>query len=265
MFSHRRFFCASLLMTLGLWLGSDAASAVPSSDETFAGVPPPDVTLGLGFDYSRGEFDSDANTTLTSVTPTLRLEWEAITLRASLPWFDIRGVFNPVIDDEIESDNGIGDLVGSASYTFIPPRHGLPFLEFTTKIKFPTAESGFGTDKFDVTLVGDVTQVINDTLLVFADLGYRLRGGRRFGNTLLTSIGGGILMQDNVSIWIAYDWRQSPLRNKSGSTNPGDEHELVPFLSLPLSKHLRVDPYLVVGLAKASPDWGFGTSLSWAF
>lgn len=265
MFNHGPALFTLLVTSLGLLMHASAALADSSPDDGLFGIPAPDTTLGIGFDYSRGEFGTDENTTLTSVSTLLRLEWEAITIRASLPWFDIRGVFNPLIDDEIESENGIGDLVGSVSYTFVPPRYGLPFFEFTTKVKFPTAESGFGTDKFDVTLIADVTHLLNDMLLVFADLGYRFRGGSRFDNTLLTTIGGGILLQDEVSVWLAYDWRQSPLRGEKGTSNPGSEHELVPFLSLPISKHLRVDPYFVIGLAKASPDWGFGTSLSWDF
>ena len=257
-----------LALLLGVLLfARNAAADAPSDGDGLLRVPAPVTTVGIGFDYSRGEFDTDVNTTLASLAPFVRLDWETITVRGSLPFFDIRGAFNPINDDDVESERGVGDLTASLSYTAIPPRRGLPFFEFTTKIKFPTAESGFGTDKFDVTLLADITHVFDDTLLVFADLGYRFRGGKRFRNTLLTTLGGGTQLKDGVGLWLAYDWRQSPITHDEsrGIRNPGDEHELVPFLSLPVGAHLRVDPYLVIGLAKASPDWGVGTSISWKF
>ena len=238
-----------------------------TDERLILGLPSPKTTVGVGFDYSRGEFDTDADTTITSITPLIRLEWEAFTVRAALPFFDVRGVFDPTIDDEVESDRGVGDLTYSLSYTILPPRHGLPFYEFTTKIKFPTANSSFGTGEVDVTLLANITHIIGDSMLVFGDFGLRFRGGGRFRNTLWSSVGGGIQLQDGVGLWLAYDWRQSPIKSNpdKGIINPGDEHELVPFISLPIGEHLRLDPYLVIGLAKASPDWGFGTSISWAF
>ncbi len=216
------------------------------------------MTLGLGFDYNRGDFEAEETTDTGSISAMVKLEWETISVRAVLPFFGLEGPGNGELQGSEETDYGVGDLITSVTYTLYPPRNDLPFFDFIVKLKIPTANSNFGTGKADVTLLVDVIHNF-DPLVVFADLGYRFRGGGDYHDTLLAAVGAGVIFPVGTGLWIAYDWRESPFSER------GDEHELTPFVSLPVGSHLRIDPYVVIGLATASPDWGAGTTFSWKF
>jgi hypothetical protein len=216
------------------------------------------TTVGLGFDYNRGDFEAEQSTDTGAITTQIKLDWETISVRAALPFFGVKGPGNAELQGSEETDYGVGDLTTSVSYTLFPPRNDLPFFDFILKLKIPTANSKFGTEKVDVTLLVDVIHNF-DPVVVFADLGYRFRGGSDYHDTLLAAVGGGVQLRDGSSLWLAYDWRESPFRER------GDEHDLTPFVSIPIGKHFRIDPYVVIGLAAASPDWGIGTTLSWKF
>jgi hypothetical protein len=216
------------------------------------------TTLGLGFDYNRGDFESDQSTDTGSLTAMIKLDWEIFSVRAALPFYGVEGPGNADLQGSNGTDYGVGDLVTSVTYTLFPARDYLPFFDFILKLKLPTANSNFGTEKTDVTLLVDAIHSF-DPLVVFADFGYRFRGGGEYRDTLLAAVGGGIQFPIGSSLWLAYDWRESPFRER------GDEHELTPFLSIPVGDHLRIDPYVVIGLAQASPDWGVGSTLSWKF
>lgn len=216
------------------------------------------TTLGLGFDYNRGDFEADQTTDMGSLTAMVKLDWETLSVRAALPFFGLEGPGNAEFQGSENVDYGVGDLVTSLTYTLFPPRNGLPFFDFILKLKLPTAKSDFGTGKVDVTLLVDVIHDF-DPLVVFADFGYRFRGAGDYSDTLLAAIGGGVQFEVGSSLWLAYDWRESPFRER------GDEHELTPFVSIPVGSHLRIDPYVVIGLSAASPDWGAGTTVSWKF
>ena len=233
----------------------DFVDVVPSNLEALT----PLTTAGVAFDYNEGKFGASKKSTAASMAPFIRLEWEKVVIRSSLPLFRLEGPFNPVDEDLTETDLGIGDLTSSVSYTFYPPAAGLPFVDAVVKLKFPTATNNFGTEKFDVTLQLDAVHSITDRVAVFADFGYRFRGGAAYRDTMLASVGGGIQAPSRIGIWLAYDWRETPFDER------GDEHELVQFLSFPIGEQFRFDPYLVVGLSDASPDWGLGSVFSWTF
>lgn len=259
---------AAALGSIALLLGS-GAHAAESPSETWEDLddviphdletPTPVTTAGVAFDYNEGKYGASRKSTTASMTPFVRLEWDKVVIRSSLPLFRLEGPFNPIDEDLTETDLGVGDLTASVSYTFYPPAAGLPFVDAVMKLKFPTATKNFGTEKFDVTLQLNAVHSITNRIAVFADFGYRFRGGAVYHDTMLASVGGGIQSPGGIGIWLAYDWRESPFDGR------GDEHELVQFLSIPIGEHLRFDPYLVVGLSDASPDWGLGSVISWTF
>jgi hypothetical protein len=179
-------------------------------------------------------------------------------VRAALPFFGLNGPGTAELEGSDQTEYGVGDLIASLGYTLYPPRNDLPFFDFIIKLKIPTANSNFGTQKVDVTLLVDVIHDF-DPLIAFADLGYRFRGGSEYDNTFLAALGAGVQLWRGSSLWLAYDWRESPFSGR------GDEHELTPFVSIPIGSHFRIDPYVVIGLAEASPDWGVGSTLSWKF
>lgn len=217
------------------------------------------TTVGVGFDYNRGDYGESKSTTIGSITPSLNFAGDVATLRISLPYFQLEGPINPNLPGSTKSEEGIGDLLISASYTLYPPRANLPFFDFTVKVKVPTAGEDLGTQETDVSLVANVTHQFESKFIFFADLGYRVRGGGDYDNTLLMAVGGGVQSKSNIGFWLVYDWREEPFADR------GDDSELTPFLSIPFGANLHIDPYMVIGLAKASPDWGLGTSVSWKF
>lgn len=246
------------LLCLGL-ASAPEASAANWRDAFVAPQLPTQLTLGVGFDFNRGDYETNETSDTASITPLLRLESDNVVLRASLPLFRLEGPIEAGFDPPDETEYGVGDLTVGLAYTVYPLFENTPFFDLTCRVKVPTANADFGTGKADVTLLVSALQSVTSKLSVFADFGVRLRGGNLYHDTLLASLGSGVQWQNGIGTWIAYDWRESPLDGR------GDEHELTPFLSIPFGEHLRIDPYALIGLAKASPDWGVGTVLSWKF
>lgn len=225
-------------------------------------VPEPidEVSVGLAFDFNRGDFELDERNDTLSLQPAVRMQSANVSVRAVLPFYWIEGRFDPVIDPPRETEFGVGDLTLDLAYTLYPVIRGGPFFDFTTRLKIPTAEDLFGTGEFDATFLISAYQRLPLQLAVIGEWGYRVRGGGLYEDTHQAAVIVGSQGGNGIGIWLAYDWRESPL--------PGlrkDEHEITPFLSIPIGARLRYEPYAVIGLSEGSPDWGVGSSIWWKF
>jgi len=230
------------------------------------------ATLGFGLDFSRGDYGEPDTTNSGSIPATLKLEWEPITFRISVPFLAINGSDNVIggTDGPISSDGGdaptgsrsfrygIGDVVTSLTYTYYPSAPGVPIFDFITKVKIPTASSTLGTGKTDVTLQLEAYKGFGRAS-VFGGFGYRFKGGGSYEDILLASGGVGFRVAGGIQAGLAYDWRESALRTG------GSSHELSPYMSFRIGEHVRFGPYAVIGLSEQAPDWGVGTSLSYEF
>jgi hypothetical protein len=149
-------------------------------------------------------------------------------------------------------------VVASATYVFYPTGEW-PVLEFTGKVKFPTADEddNLGTGKYDFTVQMDVSKSF-DRVTPFATVGYRFLGdppGSSLSNPLFASAGVGFQINEAVSAGLIYDWSEST------TDDVGDLHELVPYVTWKFGRRYRLNGYGVAGLSDASADWGAGFSI----
>jgi hypothetical protein len=226
------------------------------------------ATLGTGIDFNRGDFGEGITTNSASIPFFAKFEWEPVTFRASVALLYIDG------SDQITGDGanedpvgaqsrtsyGVGDVTTSLTYTYYPKRQSsLPIVDLYTKVKIhSSAPADLGSSGTDITLGTELAKTWGRVSL-FGGTGYRIKTGDLFDNLWLASAGGSVKIAKKVSIGVAYDFRQS-------STASGtDSHEVSPYLSIRMNKHVRLTPYGLIGLSDGAPDWGAGTTVSYTF
>ena len=242
------------------------------------------LSLGVGADYSSGEYGSDVTTEIFSVPLTAKYVAGQWTWKASLPWLRIDGDpgvlpglgnvnrnpngrgrgtgGTPAPDGTVEdsSASGIGDLRLSATYAF--DTGGPLGVDLTGNVKVATADEdkGLGTGEHDYGLALDLYRDFDGTLL-FGGVSYTMLGdselvplddvaGANFGASW--RVGGG-------SLGAMYDWRQA------ASDTADDRSELTGFYAIPAGERGKLQLYAVKGLSDGSPDWGAGVSFTRAF
>jgi len=224
------------------------------------------ASVGIGFDYSRGDYGEPEKTDLGSYPVSLKLEYDPVTFKLSVPYVTIDGDDEFLVGENNAGSgsgssirHGIGDTIASLTYAWFPEQQYVPILDFTTKVKIPTASSAkdIGTGETDVTFQLEATEILGP-VSVFTSAGYRLKGGS-FHNIWLTSVGSSVRVRRWFSLGVAYDFRE-------GSTaSAKDSHELATFGSFRIGEHYRVGPYVVIGLSENAPDWGLGTTFTFNF
>jgi hypothetical protein len=212
------------------------------------------ATVGLGLDFSRGDYGEPGMTNSLAIPFSLKLEYEPITMRISLPYSVIDGS-ESVFNGSNGRDNG--DLTTSLTYTYYPSSALVPVVDLTTKIKFPTANNQLGTGKTDVTLQIELSKSLGD-LSGFGSFGYRFKGGF-YDDIVVASVGAGYRLTRASSMGVAYDYREASV------FGAGDSHEISPYLSIRSGEHLRFGPYGIVGLSPSAADWGLGANISWNY
>lgn len=240
--------------------------------ETAAVDDPPDLLLraGLGYHYSSGDYGDREETQIMYVPLIIRGDIDAWTLELTLPFIYIRGPSgilgvvdsnqNPN-DDDIESNQGPGDILLSAAYTLWPWWERMPFLTATARIKFPTASEndGLGTGEFDYYVSGQAIWTAGD-ITPFIEIGYESLGDSSDVNlhdAVRVSSGLSYQLIDPLTAGISLDYG-SPT-----SSSAGQRIDLVPFLSWTFLPSWSLAAYGSAGLASGSPDVGVGVQLSY--
>lgn len=245
-------------------------------------------SLGVGADYSSGDYGGDTTTEIWSVPVTAKLVSGNWTWKASLPWLRIDGeagvvpglgnvnrgrgrgrglggIVDPLLPPEGEAEaetsaSGNGDLRLSGAYSF--DTGGPLGVDLTGNVKLATADEdkGLGTGENDFGLALDLYRDFDGTLL-FGGVSYTMLGdsdalplndvaGANVGASW--AVGGG-------SLGAMYDWREA------ASDGADDRSELTGFWSVPAGDGGRFQLYAVKGLSDGSPDWGAGVSFTQAF
>jgi len=240
--------------------------SVPDDDREFS--------LSTGFEFSRGDFNDSDRTEIQYVPFTLKLQDGPWIAALTVPYIRIDGPGDVVGGAESglvigrgavgrQTESGLGDIVASLSYTFLPERPEVPLIELTGRVKLPTADEddGLGTGKTDFGLQVDLAKRFGK-LSTFATLGYRFLGdpsGVDLDDGFLGSLGFSYRFGPKLSGGLAYDAREASTSGTDGS------RELVPFLTYRWSDSLRLGTYAVIGMSDSSPDTalGFNTRVSW--
>ena len=233
------------------------------------------LTVGTGFDYTSGKYTGTEKTQILYVPVYARYETGTATFKLTVPYIRITGPGNvlgagadrvtlPGRSTERRTESGLGDIVASAFYHVLSERTAAVGLDLGAKVKLGPADEtkGLGTGRNDYSLQADFFKPIGADNTLFGSLGHRWYGdppGIDLRNVFYGAVGVSHRFSAQSSAGFAYDYRPSIV---SGG---GEISELTAFWSQRLSREMKLQPYAVVGFGKASPDWGVGAQIAYAF
>jgi hypothetical protein len=227
------------------------------------------LSLLVGYEFSRGEFNDSDRTEISYVPLTLKYQNGPWIVGLTVPYIRINGPGdvvrgadgNLVISSEASgrtTESGVGDVLAALSYVFYPSSPALPALELTGRIKLPTADEdeGLGTGETDYTLQADVSKSFG-ALSSFATLGYRVLGDSSdldLDDGFLASLGIGYRFSPRLNLGLAFDYREA------STDGTDDSREIVPYTSYRCSDSVTLGTYGVVGLSDSSSDLAIGVT-----
>jgi hypothetical protein len=239
-----------------------------------AGAHAEGLTLATGFDYTSGKYTGTEETQILYVPFIAKYETGPWAFRATVPYLRITGPGNvigagadrvtvPGASTTRRTESGLGDVVLSGFYNVLSERRSAVGLDVGAKVKLGTADEtkGLGTGQTDWSLQADVFKPLGAATL-FGSLGHRWYGdppGLDLKNVFYWSVGGAYRVSADTSAGVAYDFRPAI------TTGGGEISELTGFVTRRLSREWKLQPYLVLGFGKASPDWGAGAQLAYSF
>ena len=236
-------------------------------------------SVSLGSDYSSGDYSELEYTEIWYSSLGLKYEHERWTARVTIPWVWIAGpevvcmafagqplVMYPAPHrsqvGEVHSTTvrGLGDVLASLTYTLLPVDASFPGVEFTAKVKFPTASSSayIGTGSYDYSFEAEVFREFG-RWTPYLNLGYRFMGDgidTELDNVWFGSVGIDLGVGSRTSVGLIYDFRQAAL---AGRTEP---QELVPYTIFRFSESIRLMTYVVIGLSASSANLGMGSNIA---
>lgn len=260
-----------LLPALALFSLTTLACA---QDSTAVAVAPATVKLGVGYDYSRGDYGLAQDTEVTFVPAHLSYDQGRWGFKASIPFINIKGPATVVAGGgtgtgagaptrpTTSSESGLGDVTLAATY-HARPVPGELNIDLSGRVKFGTADEakGLGTGETDFYTQIDLYQNFG-VITPFANVGYRFLGSSQayqLKDGFYATAGAAFRVSDKTVVGAAYDWRSRII--------DGAEHgtDALAFVSVTPDETWNVLGYVLVGFNDASPDLGVGTLLSYKF
>lgn len=232
--------------------------------------PPPSISVGTGFDYSRGSYGLASDTTVTSVPVEFSYESSAWIFRAFTSWLTIKGPSAAALTGGAgsltrptsASESGVGDLYVDATYRSGDLGNGLN-VDTTARVKLPTADDdrGLGTGEMDYyaqltayRTFGSVTPFVSGGYRVLGDSDrYQLRNGP------YASGGAHFRTSDRTVLTASLDWRSRVIDGGDAGT------DATLAVTHDLNDRWRLFVYGQKGFTDASPDVGGGMRLSYRF
>jgi outer membrane putative beta-barrel porin/alpha-amylase len=237
-----------------------------------------DLSVGAGVNYSTGKYGTSQETRIISVPFSARYETDKWLLKATVPWLSVTSPANviPGVGSFDQSgrrrrrsfggtttESGLGDTVLSATYTAYYNEDAERGIDLTGRVKLPTADAdkGLGTGSTDESVQVDLYQTF-DRVMLFGDVGYTFFGDSDFvqlQNTVNYGVGVSNKFSSTDSIGVSYDARQR------ASVGGFPQRDLTGFWNHRTSRDTRLQAYVSKGLARGSPDFGFGVSALFGF
>ncbi len=226
------------------------------------------VTLGVGAEYTKGDYGTSQTTRIWYFPFSLGYEGERHRIGLTVPYLvmsgpgtvvpgagragGMRSGFSPIED---RTRSGMGDPLLKGSLNLVPESADSARWDLTGKIKFGSAErdKAFSTGQDDYGIQVDGERHL-DANGVFGSLGYLFVGdppGIDYRNVAYGSIGfehrfGG------TTAGLALDGQEAALRDAPAQL------EARLFLSGKSGPKSSVTGYVLKGLQDGSPDWGVG-------
>lgn len=233
-------------------------------------------SVGIGVDYSRGDYGGTLDTSIVSVPLSARLRRGRWQFGASLPWLRVSGDRNvvptigllpglgladaPEAATERSNSSGVGDLSLSAAYSV--DTGGKLGIDLGAKAKIATADAdrGLGTGANDYGVSVDLYRDVAGTLL-FGGVGHTWFGeSPRIEATTQQRVSVGLSRRaGDGQLGLMYEQRSALVDLVDG------RRDATAFYSLPTAGGGRFKVYASHGLSDGSPDWGAGVAVSAGF
>lgn len=228
------------------------------------------ITLNSGFTFTSGDYGRPVSTDVYFAPLSLRLQHGPWRARVSTSFIAIDGPASIIDGDAgsaelpagaphyaMSTRSSLGDVSLQLGYRLRLDRHTA--LTGDARIKFPTASERerLTTGTTDVTLRAQLSERIGAVTLR-AGGRRRLAGGDgrvTVRDTWGANAGASVDLGDGVSVGADYDWIESAFGNAPNSTANG-------WVSVPLSRRLRITGYGGTGFSSNSPDLQVGTAIT---
>ncbi len=257
----------------------------------------PRLTFSTGVDYSRGDFDADAKTSVLYIPFTSQLTWGDWSFGATIPYIRIEGPGAVVGGGDggvvvtcgprrqrlglcpeaeptppqttVTTQGGLGDLSFSAGYLLPEAWTGAWLVELQGRLKAPTASvsNGLGTGRVDYGFGVDVARG-EGTLRPFVNLGYRVLGDFTFTDPVTgaaqdVDFRNGLTASAGTSVvfggnTVLLSYDYAVRTVETAA----DSHSLYGGWTTRVSPHLDITGYGAAGLSRSAPDFVVGLQLS---
>ncbi|MCM2288766.1 MAG: transporter [Sulfuritalea sp.] len=242
-------------------------------------------SLGIGYNYSSGDYGTATTTNTTSIPVTGSYETGPWTLKLTVPYLTISGdssvvpgvgvVRNsnprgrgksagaPATTTTTGSASGMGDVVMAATYGAYYDNTSKIGIDLTGKVKFGTADrdKGLGTGENDYSMQLDLYKGL-DKFGLFGGIGYSVLGSSDYvqlDNVYNVTAGVTYKFAERTTAGVSFDARERV------SSTAFPMREISAFVSHKYDKNWKAQAYVLKGLADGSPDWGLGLSAAYAF
>jgi hypothetical protein len=234
----------------------------------------PRFSLGVGAEYTTGDYGGDESVDEVYVPITATLDFERIALRLTVPYLSVRAPElttitgpdgQPIVGEGPRvTESGIGDVLAAITVFDVLSASGGDFvLDLTGKVKFGTADEdkGLGTGEQDYSLQADLFRFFDKATLM-GTAGYAVRGdpqGYDLDDTFFASLGASWAIEGGARIGAFYDFREASVADSDSL------QELSAWVSTRMGKQGRAQFYVLAGFGDSSPDWGGGLSFNARF
>jgi hypothetical protein len=225
-------------------------------------------------ELTSGTFGGDVTIEQIYVPFTIAYTYAPIGVRLTVPYIRISAADAPILatpegaataptHEGAFVDEGLGDLLASVTYYDLLKGRSIWFVDLTGRVKFGTAdeEVALGTGEDDYTVQMDLARELERTTPFFS-LGRKWLGDRPTFNydDVWFGVGGIDFYVDNRrSTSLSYYHAGA---SASGAAGP---QEATATFATRTVDDWRLSTYVLVGFSEASPDWGFGLTVSSQF
>jgi len=239
-----------------------------------AAAEAPRFSLGVGAEYTTGDYGGEESVDEFYVPVTGAIDLERLAFRLTVPFLSVRAPEfttisgpdgQPIVGEgPIVTESGLGDVLASVTvFDVLSSSNGDVAMDLTGKIKFGTAdeEKGLGTGEQDYSLQADVFRFFDKATLM-GTAGYAFRGdpeGFNLEDTYFLSVGASYAMSAASSAGAFFDFREASVPDSDSL------QELSAWVSTRLGTNGRAQLYVLAGFGDSSPDWGGGLSFSTRF
>ena len=237
-----------------------------------------ELSLGVGFNYSSGEYGTSSTTEILSIPVIARYDRGPWIFKLTVPYLRISGGTSVVPGvgratntnprrrgsgtGEATAD-GLGDIVASATYTAFYNSATTFGVDVTGRVKLGTADrdQGLGTGANDYGMQVDAYKTY-DRVTYFGGIGYTELGSSPYiqlNSVLNATAGASYQLDERNSAGLSVDARE----RASPSGSP--QRELTAFWTQKIDRTWKAQAYVLKGFSDGSPDWGVGASVAKAF